>query len=405
MRILMVNKFLYPNGGAETYFFKVGRYMELAGHQVEYFGMYHEKNIVSNSAKEYTTEMDFHTSGIERLLYPFRIIYSFEAKRKIRKVIEKFQPDIVHLNNINFQLTPSIIEEIHKHKIPIVQTVHDYQMICPNHLMFDHEKKPCELCLHGSKWNCSRKNCIGGSKIKSVIGSIEAILYQHRKTYQLVDRFICPSNFIENKLAETNLYKGKTLTIRNFVELKDITADDEKEDYVLYFGRLSEEKGLAMLLNCFKRLSHIPFKIAGTGPMAEACKGISNVEFVGFQTGEALDTLIRRAKFTVYPSIWYENSPLAVLESKSLGTPIIVSRMGGIPELVEHDETGIIIDDIDEEKLVHEIQALYLDHEKVKRLSRNCIEKREKMISLEAYGGKVVEVYHQQINHTVSETK
>ncbi len=397
MRILMVNKFLYPNGGAETYFFKVGRYMEQAGHQVEYFGMYHEKNIVTNSAGEYTAAMDFHSTGIERLLYPFRIIYSFEAKRKIMRVLETFKPDIVHLNNINFQLTPSIIEEIHKQHIPIVQTVHDYQMICPNHLMFDNDKKPCELCLHGSKWNCTRKNCIGSSKIKSMIGSLEAILYQHRKTYQLVDRFICPSNFIENKLAETNLYEGKTLTIRNFVELKDTEAYDEKEDYVLYFGRLSEEKGLEMFLNCCRRLSQIRFKIAGTGPMVEACKGIRNVEFVGFKTGEELDTLIRRAKFTVYPSIWYENSPLAVLESKSLGTPIIVSNMGGIPELVEHDETGIIIDDINEDKLTGEIQALYQDDEKIKRLSKNCIEKREKMISLEVYGSKVAEVYRQHV--------
>ncbi len=399
MRILMVNKFLYPNGGAETYFFKVGRYMEQAGHQVEYFGMYHEKNIVANSAGEYTSSMDFHTTGIERLIYPFRIIYSFEAKRKIRRVIENFKPDIVHLNNINFQLTPSIIDEIHKHHIPIVQTVHDYQMICPNHLMFDNDKKPCELCLYGSKWNCTRKNCIGSSKIKSMIGSMEAILYQHRKTYQLVDRFICPSNFIENKLAETNLYRGKSLTIRNFVELKNIEGYEEKEDYVLYFGRLAEEKGLEMFLNCCRRLSQIKFKIAGTGPMVEACKGIPNVEFVGFKTGEDLDTLIRRAKFTVYPSIWYENSPLAVLESKSLGTPIIVSNMGGIPELVEHDETGIIIDDINEDKLAGEIQALYQDNEKIKRLSKNCIEKREKMISLEVYGSKVAEVYRQHVQN------
>ena len=400
MRILMVNKFLYPNGGAETYFFKVGKYMESAGHQVEYFGMYDERNIVTNSAKEYTTAMDFHTTGIERLIYPFRIIYSFEAKHKIRRVIEQFKPDIVHLNNINFQLTPSIIEEIHKHNIPIVQTVHDYQMICPNHLMFDNDKKPCELCLNGSKWNCTKKNCIGSSKIKSAIGSIEAILYQQRKTYQLVDRFICPSNFIENKLAETNLYHGKTVVIRNFVEIKKLDEYEEKEDYVLYFGRLAEEKGLEMFLNCCRKLSHIRFKIAGTGPMVEECKGIPNVEFVGFKTGEELDTLIRRAKFTVYPSIWYENSPLAVLESKSLGTPIIVSRMGGIPELVEHDETGIIIEDINEDKLSHEIQELYGDNEKIKRLSKNCIEKREKMISLDTYGSKVLEVYHQYVKNT-----
>ncbi|MHB8131387.1 MAG: glycosyltransferase family 4 protein [Mobilitalea sp.] len=398
MKILMVNKFLYPNGGAETYFFKVGKFMEMAGHQVEYFGMYHEKNIVTNSANEYTTEMDFHTSGMEKFFYPMRIIYSFEAKRKIRNVIEKFKPDIVHLNNINFQLTPAIIEEIHKQGIPMVQTVHDYQMICPNHLMFDiHTKKPCELCLYGSKWNCTRKNCIASSKIKSAIGSIEAILYRQRKTYQLVDLYICPSHFLEDKLYQSSQLRGKTVTIQNFIELKKIEEFNEKDDYVLYFGRLSEEKGLEMFLNCCKKLSHIKFKVAGTGPLVDKCLGIPNVEFVGFKTGEELDTLIRRAKFSVYPSIWYENSPLSILESKSLGTPVIASKMGGIPELIENNETGIIIEDISEEKLTNEINALYQDNEKIMKMSKNCIEKREKMISLETYGSRILEVYNKYI--------
>ncbi|MDF2943985.1 MAG: hypothetical protein K0S01_2843 [Herbinix sp.] len=399
MKILMINKFLYARGGAETYFLKIGNFLEQAGHQVEYFGMYDEKNLVKNSANEYTTEMDFHTKGIEKLFYPFRIIYSFEAKRKVRNVIQKFKPDIVHLNNINFQLTPSIIEEIHKHHIPMVQTVHDYQMLCPNHLMFDiHTKKTCELCLNGSKWNCTKKNCIASSKIKSAIGSIEAILYRKRKTYQLVDLYICPSHFIEDKLHQSNQFYGKTITIHNFIELKEIEDYSTKGDYVLYFGRLSEEKGLEMFLDCCRKLSHINFKIAGTGPLADKCKDIPNVEFVGFKSGEELDTLIRRAKFSVYPSIWYENSPLAVLESKSLGTPVIASKMGGIPELIEDNETGIIIEDINEDKLAIEINTLYQDNERIIVMSKNCIEKREKMISLEAYAHKMVEIYQQFVD-------
>lgn len=397
MKILMVNKFLYPKGGAETYFLKVGEYMEKAGHQVEYFGMYHEKNIVTNSANEYTTEMDFHTSKMERLLYPFRIIYSLEARRKIRKVIEKFKPDIVHLNNINFQLTPSIIDEIHKHNIPMVQTVHDYQMMCPNHLMFDVEKKTCELCLEGSKWNCARKNCIAGSKVKSVIGSTEAILYMRRKTYQKIQQFICPSQFMEDKLNQTGLYQGKTLTIHNFIEMKKIDEASEKEDYILYFGRLSEEKGLGMFLNCCRKLSHIKFIIAGTGPLVNQCIGIPNVEFVGFKTGEELDDLIKRAKFSVYPSIWYENCPLSVLEAISLGTPVIVSNLGGTPELIVNNETGIIIDDINEDKLANEINALYQDSQRILEMSRKCLEERDKLISLEVYGSKIIEIFNQHV--------
>ena len=141
MRILMVNKFLYPNGGSETYIFELGKQLVDMGHEVQYFGMEHKGRIVGNNAQSYTSDMDFHTGGLQKLLYPFKIIYSTEARKKIRLVLQDFEPDVVHLNNINFQLTPSIIYEIrdfekkHKKHIKIVFTAHDYQWVCPNHMM------------------------------------------------------------------------------------------------------------------------------------------------------------------------------------------------------------------------------------------------------------------------------
>ena len=150
MRVLMVNKFLYPKGGAETYIFKLGEYLKAAGHEVEYFGMQDDKNIVGNTAGEYTQNMDFHGGGAGRFLYPFRIIYSLSARKKLRKIINAFKPDIIHLNNINYQITPSIIDEIKGRGIPVVQTVHDVQMLCPSHLIFYLNKKLiCEKCLSG----------------------------------------------------------------------------------------------------------------------------------------------------------------------------------------------------------------------------------------------------------------
>ena len=109
MKILMVNKFLYPRGGCESYMLYLGEHLKKMGHEIEYFGMYDEQNTVSNSANKYTQNMDFHSKGLARFLYPFKIIYSLEAKKKIMQVIDKFKPDIVHMNNINFQLTPSVI--------------------------------------------------------------------------------------------------------------------------------------------------------------------------------------------------------------------------------------------------------------------------------------------------------
>ena len=149
MRILLVNKFIFPKGGAETYTFDVGKMLEEHGHEVQYFGLENEKNTVGNRISSYVTNMDFSQGIKANLNAPFRIIYSREARKKIRAVLDDFQPDVVHLNNIQYHLTPSIILEINKWRketkkeCKIVYTTHDYQLVCPSHGMFDVNMKPC----------------------------------------------------------------------------------------------------------------------------------------------------------------------------------------------------------------------------------------------------------------------
>ena len=405
MKILLVNKYLYPKGGAETYTFKLGEYLTKAGHEVEYFGMYDENNIVHNSAGQYTDNMDFHAKKAERFLYPFKIIYSFDSRRKIGRVIDDFKPDIIHMNNINFQLTPSVIDEAVKRKVPVVQTVHDLQMLCPNHLMFSEKtKKPCERCLNGSKLNCILGKCIHMSRIKSIIGAAEAWLYAAKGTYKKVDRYICPSRFIEDKLLEKRrfgkqLYGGKTKTIHNYIELPDIEHEYVKKDYVLFFGRLSEEKGVDIFAEACRALPDINFKVAGGGPMEDSIKNIPNVEFVGFKTGEELHKLIAEAKFSVYPSVWYENCPLSILEAESFGTPVICTNLGGMPELVEDKFTGRVISEISPDALADAIDELYRDDRLCSDMSDNCIKKRGSMITLEDYGKMIEGIYEEVINY------
>lgn len=335
VKILFVNKFLYPRGGAETYFLRIGEELTRRGHEVEYFGMYDEKNTVGNALHLATTNMDFHNAGPEKLLYPFRILYSFEAKRKLKQVIGQFQPDLIHFNNINFQLTPSVICAGAECGVPMVQTVHDVQMLCPNHMMMEfNSKKLCEACMgKKSKWPCVKKRCIHGSLPKSLIGAVEGTLYECNHVYDKIDRFICPSAFLEKKLLTVPRFRGKTVMLHNFLSRVAAAAPAEKGDYVLYFGRLSEEKGIDRILEACKLLPDIPFVIAGSGPMEDLCKNctLPNVKYVGFQTGKALEDLVAGALFTLHLSIWYENCPLALLESQSLGTPVLCNRIGGIP--------------------------------------------------------------------------
>lgn len=396
MKILMVNKFLYPNGGSETYIFKLGEQLQKEGHEVQYFGMEHEGRIVGNHAECYTSNMDFHTGKLQKLLYPFRIIYSREAKKKIAVVLRDFQPDVVHLNNINFQLTPSVIYAVRDYekksgrKIKLVFTAHDYQWVCPNHMMrIPSTGEICFACRDGNFMQCTKNRCIHNSKVKSLIGTIEAKLYDKRKTYGMVDAIICPSEFMKKQLDTNPVLAEKTIMLHNFIDAKEQHA--EKKDYVVYFGRFSEEKGTRTLLKACKALPQIPFIFAGTGPLEEEVNQVENVENRGFVTGDALRKLIAEARFSVYPSEWYENCPFSVMESQMYGTPVLASDLGGAPELVQAGKTGELFRGGDVEELTEHIRDLWNQPELCRKYSENC--KDINFDTVETYCGKIIKIY------------
>lgn len=396
MKVLIVNKFLFPNGGSETYIFEIGKQLTALGHEVQYFGMEHEGRIVGNRAESYTSNMDFHSGKWSRLLYPFKIIYSVEARKKIRLVLEDFSPDVVHLNNFNFQLTPSILYEIRKyekscgHAVRIIFTAHDYQLVCPNHLLMRPDKSLCTQCLGGHPAQCAKYRCIHGSGMKSLLGAMEGWIYQHLHSYRMLDRVICPSRFMEEKLISSPDLKGKTVVMHNFVDRKRL-PDLQKEDYVLYFGRYCEEKGTPALLEVCRRLPDIPFVFAGNGPLENEVGQVKNVENRGFLSGDELVETIRKARFCVFPSEWYENCPFAVMETQIYGTPVIASDLGGTPELIEDQVTGELFQGGNQEELTRKINALWQDRKRLDSYTQAC-EKAEFYSALQ-YCEKLLEIY------------
>lgn len=403
MKILMVNKFLYPNGGSETYLFETGRQLQRMGHEVQYFGMEHEGRIVGNHVESYTSGMDFHSGKLAKLTYPFRIIYSTEARRKIRRVLDDFQPDVVHLNNFNFQLTPSILMEIEKyrkqtgHAVRVLYTAHDYQLICPNHMMrIPGTGENCERCLKKGFWQCAAHRCIHNSRIRSILGSMEGDLYRRIGTYRHLDCLICPSRFMKEKLDRNPLFRGKTIAMHNFVGSTEEAArvpgrKTEKKEYVLYFGRFAEEKGMRTLLNACRKLPEIPFVFVGSGPLEAEVNGVENVENMGFQTGDALKQLIAEAAFSIYPSEWYENCPFSVMESISYGTPVIGADIGGIPELVEQGRTGELFASGDVDELCGKIWKLWNERQLLSEYTENC--RKKSFDTVEEYCEKLLRLY------------
>lgn len=387
---------MYPNGGSETYIFNLAKVLRDHGHEVQFFGMADDRNIVGNSAGAYTDNMEFQSAGyIGKLSYPFKIIYSFDARKKIGKVLDDFEPDVVHLNNINFQITPSIIDEIEKYKkrskrdLRLIYTAHDYQWVCPNHML--KIEKAGELCnckcvLYGYR-NCFKNRCIHNSRLKSFCGMVEGWFYKRKGTYKYVDKIICPSFFMERQLNKNRLLNDKTVVLRNFItidkekkehlpkpEIQDLRGRNIPDRYVLYFGRMDIEKGIINLLEAAQQLPEIPIVIAGNGTQKEKTEGIVNTYPVAFQTGEVLKALIQNAEFTVHPAIWYENCPFAVMESQINGTPVVASKIGGIPELVNEGVTGDFCNPSDTDDLVSKVRTLWYNRERIERYRDNCRE-------------------------------
>lgn len=378
MKVLIVNKFLHPNGGSETYIFELGRQLARMGHSVQYFGMEHEGRIVGNRIGCYTDDMDFHSGKWEKLFYPFRILYSRQASARMKKVLSDFDPNVVHLNNFNFQLTPSVIYAVRKYekhagkKIRIVYTAHDPQLVCPSRqLRVPGTGELCTRCLGGRQWNCAKYRCIHNSRVKSLLGSLEGRLYERLKTYRYLDVIVCPSRFMEGLLRQNSALCGRTVVLHNFIGAIEPPAADKK-DYVLYFGRYSREKGIDTLLEACRRLPHIPFVFAGKGPLEEQVNSMENIENKGFLNGPELYALIAGARFTVFPSECYENCPFSVMESQVCRTPVIASRLGGTPELLLEEKTGEFFEAGNAAQLAERIQKLWEDRKKLARYTENC---------------------------------
>lgn len=398
MKILMVNKFLHPNGGSETYLFQLGEALAKQGHQVQYFGMEHEGRCVGNAVNAYTADMDFHHGrALSTLLYPLKTIYSAEAGKQIGRVLNDFQPDAVHLNNFNYQLTPSIILAVRKwekktgHPVKIVYTAHDYQLLCPNHRLNNPRTgKNCEKCVGGRFVHCAKGRCIHGSAAKSLIGALEGYFWAAKGVYRQLDRIVCPTRFMKTKMDTNPLFASKTLVMLNFATPTEGEAA-QKKDYILYFGRYSEEKGIRTLLSVCRALPQLSFVFAGGGPLEAEVNGVPNVRNAGFQKGEALTKLIREARFSVYPSEWYENCPFSVMESLMWGTPVLGANIGGIPELIREGQTGGLFESGNRDDLQKAMLAMHERLREPNAYSQNC--KRSRFDTPATYAAKLAALY------------
>lgn len=267
MRILLVNKYFYRKGGAETYFFALAEGLRALGHEVAFFSMQHPNNEPSYWSKYFVSQKEYvgKISPVQQVKEAATLIYSFEAKRKFEALLEEFKPDVIHLNNVHRQLTLSILDApyLKSHRVPVVYTAHDYILLCPAYTMVNGRGEVCDLCLDRHFKHALDNTCVKGSKAKSALAMMEAEFLKWHKSYDKIDLIIAPSEFMKSKLEEGG-YAGRVIAMQNFLTDSQMAMarkvanthkfEDEaagQRPYFLFFGRLSKEKGILTLVRAF----------------------------------------------------------------------------------------------------------------------------------------------------------
>ncbi|MCW4126550.1 glycosyltransferase [Segatella copri] len=341
MKILLANKFYYRRGGDCIYMLNLEQLLKAHGHEVAVFAMDYPENLDTPWKKYFPKNM----SKLMAFTRPFG---SHEVKSTFKKLLDDFKPDVVHLNNVHTQLSPVMAELAHQWGIKVVWTLHDYKLLCPRYDCLKNGNTICETCFNGDKKACLDNKCMKGSKLASFIGFKEAIVWNRERLEASTDVFICPSQFMADKMVQGGFSKSKMQTLCNFIDVEkckfsstdgtdDVELLPKKEDYYCFIGRLSHEKGAKTLIEAANQL---PYKlvIIGGGPLMDELKSVAhtNIEFVGFKQWDDIKQLVGKARFSVIPSEWYENNPLSVIEAQCLGTPVLGANIGGIPELTDY---------------------------------------------------------------------
>ncbi|HEX5368922.1 MAG TPA: glycosyltransferase family 4 protein [Dehalococcoidia bacterium] len=369
MRVLQVNKFLYPAGGSETVMFQTASLLESYGHEVRFFGMQDDRNTVSMAESQLVSNVDYSggPSGAGRWLTAARFFHSREAAQKLEAVLDEWRPDVAHLHNIYHQISPSILEPLKRHGVPVVMTLHDYKLICPNYSLHTPDGV-CERCKGGRFYNAVLQGCVKGSRLSSVICAVEA--YAHRATGVYnhgIDALVAPSHFMKQKLTEFGWDAERIEYLPNFLDVDAFEPAYAPEPYFVFAGRLERVKGVATLLEAIavsETARSVELRIAGDGPELETLKsfahaeGLSRVRFLGRLSRYELQGLLRSAICAVVPSDWYENAPMSVLEAYACGTPVVASHIGGLPELVHEGETGLLFQPGNSAELRGQIELL-----------------------------------------------
>lgn len=408
MKILLVNYRYFISGGPEKYMFNIKKMLEDNGHEVVPFSIHSNKNIETEYSKyfvepigdrnaTYFDEVKKTPKSIWQMLT--RSVYSVEVEKAIKKEIKDVKPDIIYIIHFVNKLSPSVITGAKKMGVPVVLRLSDYFLLCPR-FDFLSNKKICEDCLKCGYMSCIKKRCVKGSLFASIIRVFSMKIHKLLNVYKGVDAFITPSEFLKNKLIENGFDKSKINCIPTFTASKTSVGNPHVGDYGLYFGRITEEKGVETVVKAYEKLPNHVVKIMGDDTTEEAIRlkkyveehNLKNIEFLGFKAGSELEKVIKNSRFTIIPSIWYDNLPNTALESFQYSKPVIASNIGSLPELVVNNENGYLFNPYSSKELIEKIR-LFDDEENVQRLGANSRKRLEEKFAPMTHYNALMQVF------------
>lgn len=406
MKILMVHKFYFIEGGGERYMFNLSSLLQRHGDEIIPFAMQHPRNYATPYDRYFVSY--FEPDGvlgklnlINGIKSAARVIYNVEARRSIERLISATRPDIAHVHGVYHHLSPSVLFSLKKFGLPVVFTLHEYKILCPSYLFLDRFGRICERCAGAHFWHPLTQRCLKNSFAVSALISAEAYVHRFLKTYHRnVDLYLSPSKFLRGKMIEYGFPEEKIVWLPYTIPIQEYEPAYTHGRYFTYVGRLSREKGIELLVRAMREVKGADLHVCGTGRLADSLEKyvrehrMSNVHFRGYLSGEELRSVIRGGMFTVVPSVVYDNSPLAIYESFALGKPVIGARIGGIPELIDEGVDGMLFEANDSAGLTRAIDTMVSKSDALAEMGRAARKKAETLFAPESHQRQISKIYN-----------
>lgn len=407
MKVLLVNKYYSITGGADKYFFELKNILVAKGHEVIPFC----GNYSNNFDSEYEQYFPVAYSGEEVEALPFKEkikiflkgIYNFEARKNIERLIRDVQPDLVHLHNIFYTISPSIVHSLKKYKLPIVCSLHDYHIICANAYLY--HQGICQRCKSGKYYNILIKRCYRNSLGASMMAFLSKLVHNYLKIFDNVDIFTVPNVMMKNNLMDWGLPEQKIKIIHNPFDFSGLVPNYQYRNYFVFYGLIAQQKGVLTLLRAMRQVKDSQLLMFGKGPGVEDVKRYikeNKLENVRLDTelrwGKKLRKIISNAMFVISPSEWLEPSAYMNYESMALGKPVIASRIGGNIELISEEKNGLLFEPGNAKELAEKINFLLKNRYLIEKFGRNARLKLEEELNIEKHFTKLMEIYKEAIN-------